>query len=793
MNELLNLSQNVYQSGGPHHGGYHSQMTPLSTSSSHSVGLNINCPEYFCHFNIFHRLLQLHGLVLGGIWIVADIFILLGRYGHSLKYYSQIHAFFMTFSIVASYVAMALNIINANFSWNGPSTPLASHLYHVIPAIVLSIMWLMMLGSGSVIQNLKKTQKDYSKEKSYWRRLHMVMGIICWLAVKYCIYEVMPNVYHGRGFFGDPLFYLRYVFFGSVGATPFLMVILEMRRRLARKGPRPGQEEQKEPKGVVQNREELQKIIVEMIQAGASVSQLTEDFGNELLIVLYKHRIFDLTNFQHPGGVKLLKKHNYTEISRYMLGAHPDETGSEKMHSHSPAAFKFLEKHYIGDVVLNLNHRESKRGNKGTKKRKIQIAEPSFEMSLGLGVSMNDNETGSQGSGGDSSQRTNDLIPDRKTHFFVAEEETWTLYQASGDPEMSQMSQSQYYRAVSNETWTVEARRELSRHLVMIQLSNPKYKVRQAVTGTAWLGKHYYIHSTEKSQRKKPYTTVLSLSQEAIAHRNYLTQLVKITQNEIMEQEEEQGGSSLDPDTAMDISKLMNSGKTNQTQQGGVGVVQKRGIPIPPYPEFTDWITFCIKSYTEGSLSNYITSRPVGAKDLIVEGPFGSGLNLSSNFKGKCAIFGFGTGILPFLDLFDLLFKKTIYMVLEIQNRFSELDQIKPNQNYQSIFPKAEFVFYGSFSEIEDFVGYKWITLMYQLNRKYNLGVFDCKIRLRNSMELGVPSTTKRFEREFLAENVAGALDVPNRVLICATKQVMKQYSEWLELLGFPEGHVHYV
>ena len=53
-----------------------------------------------------------------------------------------------------------------------------------------------------------------------------------------------------------------------------------------------------------------------------------------------------------------------------------------------------------------------------------------------------------------------------------------------------------------------------------------------------------------------------------------------------------------------------------------------------------------------------------GADKYHIEGPYGLGLNLKPSFSGKIAIVSSGTGIIPFMDLFDILLKRQVYMKL---------------------------------------------------------------------------------------------------------------------------------
>jgi hypothetical protein len=82
---------------------------------------------------------------------------------------------------------------------------------------------------------------------------------------------------------------------------------------------------------------------------------------------------------------------------------------------------------------------------------------------------------------------------------------------------------------------------------------------------------------------------------------------------------------------------------------------------------------------------------------------------LTDEFTGRTVIISLGTGILPFLDLFDFLLKKTIYQVFKLEEKENLLQFVKPEQDYDQIMKNASFELYGSFSNSKDFLGADWI------------------------------------------------------------------------------------
>jgi NAD(P)H-flavin reductase len=69
-----------------------------------------------------------------------------------------------------------------------------------------------------------------------------------------------------------------------------------------------------------------------------------------------------------------------------------------------------------------------------------------------------------------------------------------------------------------------------------------------------------------------------------------------------------------------------------------------------------------IKKYPfPGALSSVLHDSP--HKNYVIKGPYGMGLGLNPESEGLHIAFVGGTGILPFLDLFDYLLKKAIITV----------------------------------------------------------------------------------------------------------------------------------
>lgn len=83
-----------------------------------------------------------------------------------------------------------------------------------------------------------------------------------------------------------------------------------------------------------------------------------------------------------------------------------------------------------------------------------------------------------------------------------------------------------------------------------------------------------------------------------------------------------------------------------------------------------------IKTYSGSAALSNILSRENLGSEFRIEGPIGNGYGLQSSFSGKCVLISGGTGILPFVDLLDLLFKKQAYLALAAKK--GDTSVIKP-------------------------------------------------------------------------------------------------------------------
>jgi NAD(P)H-flavin reductase len=635
---------------------------------------------YFDHTDYWYK----HRNILFWTWTVVDIPILIGRYGRGIKYGPKIHVLGMIAVSLTTLITIVMQMVNSGTQGHQVKENMPGHFYF---AWILFWSLLVQGGLGSLTESVMSTENRFlTKARPWFRILHGLLGLWIYFCGKWQIFGRLKGIET----------FEKVAYFGMLIFTVSVVVFMEWFNR-ANFG-------KKAKKQAVSPREvnAIQRSIVNDILNGSKSAELLRDYPDKM-IFQFLNKIYDMTDYTHPGGQLIYQKYRFKEISRYFYGTHPEESLGMGKVNHSPSAFISMNSRLIGVVNANIPLNQQAKVN-------------------------------------------SQLLNSAKNSQNFAPDDNWNLY----------YQQKPTIKAFSDEHWTLSQKFHVTNNLTVVNFQNSKYINKIKLRGVDWIGKHYYIKDNNK---RRPYTQVISLCTEVLQYRQSL--LAKVRQDL----------------NAMD--KSLQSGES--------------GHEVPVLPDYANYISFGIKPYnTSTALSKKIVTH---AKKLStqfkVEGPFGVGLDLNKAFSGKCVIIAFGTGILPFLDLFDFLFKKTVYSIFK--QKGMDVNMVEPNQDYESFFPNANFTFYGAFREPNDFYGQDWIGEMYQLNREHNLGYFDCEVRVKSQFETRYPVRNGRFDKRFLKKVLVDSGREVERLVLCASDKVMRNMTDWCRELGFPEGRIHYI
>lgn len=291
----------------------------------------------------------------------------------------------------------------------------------------------------------------------------------------------------------------------------------------------------------------------------------------------------------------------------------------------------------------------------------------------------------------------------------------------------------------SSDEWSFFKKENLSEKIQKIVFKNDHFKLENSLKGSNWTGKHF---SFSKDGKTRLYTNLISM---AISNCEYRRSLLNIV-------------AELDKK-----SSQINS----ETKKGLQDLIEL----IPEYQDTLSELSIVVKRYGDNSsLSSKIQSLELKDK-LFVEGLIGRGFNFDDiKAKNSVILIAGGNGILPYLDLLDLLLKKMIYLYFQSQNLDTKL--IKPEQDYEGLFDQQKFTLVAAFENKEEFIGLEIIQSLDHLNKKLGLDLFEVLIRIKREPEKGfesinLPFTNERFNKRLLEKLILHRR--ANKVYLCGT------------------------
>jgi hypothetical protein len=140
-----------------------------------------------------------------------------------------------------------------------------------------------------------------------------------------------------------------------------------------------------------------------------------------------------------------------------------------------------------------------------------------------------------------------------------------------------------------------------------------------------------------------------------------------------------------------------------------------------------------------------------------------------------------GTGILPFLDLFDLTLKKAITLIKKEKAADSPHNIDPYDIGYANILPNIQLKVYASFTSAEEFNNYQWLVDLHQICADNRLSLFELVLKLPDDVNLGssVGRYHGRFDEQFFAEHVKQR-DV-SKVHVCGPSKMNNELSKLLK------------
>jgi len=281
--------------------------------------------------------------------------------------------------------------------------------------------------------------------------------------------------------------------------------------------------------------------------------------------------------------------------------------------------------------------------------------------------------------------------------------------------------------------WLLERKTNINGTVTKFEFLSEDFYVDPSIRDIRHLGRHMKVSHISQS-KVRLYTLVLSQTEYRIRKRKLLWK------------------------------RFRNEGGDQIISSNQLGLSRSETLPL------------LIKRYDVAKLdmfSRLIHDSHLNRGGFIIEGPFGTGLGLTESSTGLHYIFAAGTGIYPFLDLFDYLFEDALEY-----------------RNTQSIFRYGfKLHVFASFTHFEDFIGLDICKKLVQICMAKGFeDAFRVTIRARDAKESHFYSLTeKSFDDVFVEETVNKNFE---KVYVCGPPVFNHQVPISLSLLGIDKHKV---
>lgn len=267
------------------------------------------------------------------IWCYIDIPILIARYCKFWKYSYRLHSIWLSLALLLSAFFSLTEHYKVVILDHEKSFDDSVKLHSFIGKTLFALTVIQGF-TGIILKSLYISSTELSRFKPNCRTIHGVFGFAMYLLAKIQLYyeldwigDVLP------GQFADTQYWV-------VGSFTFaIVVVMEGRNFIFRKS---------RERTILFlddfNTDWLtseQSSILKRVKRGETSRNLLKDFPGKKIFI-FMNKVIDLTDYIHPGGGIFFKTHNFTEISRYVLGLKPDEKMGI-LQSHGETAFDIME------------------------------------------------------------------------------------------------------------------------------------------------------------------------------------------------------------------------------------------------------------------------------------------------------------------------------------------------------------------------------------------------------------------------------------------------------------------
>ncbi|CAD8183221.1 unnamed protein product [Paramecium pentaurelia] len=278
---------------------------------------------------------QGHTIFLFIFWsFLSDIGIFFGRQLKSYPKYAKVHGMIFLFQSILTYI-FAFSKIEYNklkiqeiYYYDGL---IIAHF--IVGVLILSFLVLQLM-MGMIVKNNLESLNGSNKIYKI-KRIHFYLGYFIYLITKA---QVAMGVHIQRPDLLIPFYYFYVFLFFSKISIEILYhyeVSIIPRRRITYQY-------------VELDKNQIYENLIDKINQNISRNQLVKEY-QKLNYIILREAIYDVSDFNHPGGQYILERITGREIGRYFYGGYPIQNLNIKMHIHTQFAINYIETRYLGD------------------------------------------------------------------------------------------------------------------------------------------------------------------------------------------------------------------------------------------------------------------------------------------------------------------------------------------------------------------------------------------------------------------------------------------------------------
>ncbi|CAD8092049.1 unnamed protein product [Paramecium sonneborni] len=263
---------------------------------------------------------------------ISDVGIFYGRQLKSYPKYVRVHGMIFLFLSIATYFFVFGMISQQQKKIQQLGYQETKIILHFILGVLILLILTIQIFLGLLARNnLESNNGTYLIYKVKY--IHKYLGYLLYIITK--IQVIIGISIFDSSYIG--IFIIYYILLFLLKFTIEMLYYYQV-SAITRKRIKYSQ--------IEQDQQTLYESIIEKLNTGTSYQEMIEDYPKITYIIL-REAVYDVSDFNHPGGQYIFRKIKGREIGRYFYGSYPIK--DTQLHKHSLFAINYIETRYLGD------------------------------------------------------------------------------------------------------------------------------------------------------------------------------------------------------------------------------------------------------------------------------------------------------------------------------------------------------------------------------------------------------------------------------------------------------------